>query len=156
MLICGKKTTRCNEVWNRIKDKVKVEQMKNLLPRKHENRNWKKAYKSQGKKTDRRLTCIPDIYWNEVLGYREVMEISKFQQIGDDNRKTETNRNDESPSFEDEREDRKIRENIRIMNIRYRHILSANFHVPTFHHVSVSFPHVWFGRQVPSHFPSER
>ena len=75
------------------------------------------------------------------MGYREVMEISKFQQVGDDNRKTETNRNDESPSFDEEREDRKIREN-KIMNIRYRHILSANFHVPSFHHVSVSLPHV--------------
>ena len=69
------------------------------------------------------------------------MEISKFQQVGDDNRKTETNRNDESPSFDEEREDRKIREN-KIMNIGYRHILSANFHVPTFHDVSVSLPHV--------------
>ena len=70
------------------------------------------------------------------------MEISKFQQVGDNNRKTETNRNDESPTFDEKKEDRKIRENMRIMSIRSRHILSANFHVPTFHHVSVSFPHV--------------
>ena len=67
------------------------------------------------------------------------MEISKFQQVGDDNRK---NRNDESPTFDEEREDRKIIENMSIMSIRSRHILSANFHVPTFHHVSVSFPRV--------------
>ena len=67
------------------------------------------------------------------------MEISKFQQVGYDNRK---NRNDESPTFDEEREDRKIIENMSIMSIRSRHILSANFHVPTFHHVSVSFPRV--------------
>ena len=72
------------------------------------------------------------------MGYRDIMEISKFQQVGDDNRK---NRNDESPTFDEEREDRKIIENMSIMSIRSRHILSAKFHVPTFHHVSVSFPH---------------
>ena len=33
------------------------------------------------------------------------MKMSKFQQFGDDNRKTETNRNDESPTFDEERED---------------------------------------------------
>ena len=44
--------------------------------------------------------------------------------------------------FDEKKEDRKIRENMRIMSIRSRHILSANFHVPTFHHVSVSFPRV--------------
>ena len=73
------------------------------------------------------------------MGYRDIMEISKFQQVGYDNRK---NRNDESPTFDEEREDRKIIENMSIMSIRSRHILSANFHVPTFHHVSVSFPRV--------------
>ena len=77
-----------------------------------------------------------------MLGYRDAMEISKFQQVGQDNRKTETNRNNESPTFGEEMEDRKIRVNMRIMIIRSRHTLSANFHVPTFHHVSVSFPHV--------------
>ena len=73
------------------------------------------------------------------MGYRDIMEISKFQQVGYDNRK---NRNDESPTFDEEREDRKIIENMSIMSIRSPHILSANFHVPTFHHVSVSFPRV--------------
>ena len=67
------------------------------------------------------------------------MEISKF---GVDNRETETNHNDESPTFDEEREDRKVRENMRIMSISSHPILSANFHVRTFHHVSVSFPHV--------------
>ena len=70
------------------------------------------------------------------------MEISKFQQVGDDNRKTETNRNDELPTFDEGKEDRKIRENMRIMSIRSRHILSGNFYVSTFHYVPVSFPHV--------------
>ena len=76
-----------------------------------------------------------------MLGYRDVTEISKFHQVGVDNIKTETNRNDESPTFDEEREYRKIREN-RIISISYRPILSVNFHVPTFHRVSVSFPHV--------------
>ena len=75
-----------------------------------------------------------------MLGYRDVTEISKFQQAGVDNIKTETNRN-ESPTFDEEREYRKNREN-RIISISYRPILSVNFHVPTFHRVSVSFPHV--------------
>ena len=55
----------------------------------------KKPTKEPRKKTDRRLTCI-----QEVLGYRDVMETSKFQQVGVDNRKTETNHNDESPPFD--------------------------------------------------------
>ena len=50
-----------------------------------------------------------------MLGYRDVTEISKFQQAGVDNIKTETNRNDESPAFDEERENRKIRENMRIV-----------------------------------------
>ena len=76
------------------------------------------------------------------MGYRDAMEISKFQQVGGVNRKTKANRNDELPTFDEEREDREIRENMRIMSISSRPILSANFRVPTFHHVSVSFPHV--------------
>ena len=74
------------------------------------------------------------------MGYRDVIEISKFQQVGVDNKKTETSRSSESPTFDKEREDRKIIENMRIMRIRSRPILSANFHVPNFHHVSVSSP----------------
>ena len=64
--------------------------MKNLLQRKNENRNSKETTKEPRK---------------------------EFQQVGVDNRKTETNRNDESPTFDEVREDRKIRENMRIMNI---------------------------------------
>ena len=70
------------------------------------------------------------------------MGISKFQQVGVVNGKTETNRNDESPTFGEEREDREITENMRIMSIGVRPIFSAHFHVPTFHHVSFSFPYV--------------
>ena len=51
------------------------------------------------------------------------------------------NRNGESTTFDEEREDQEIRENMRIISISSCPILSANFHVPTFHHVSVSFPH---------------
>ena len=92
-----------------------------------------------------------------VLGYKDVMENSNFQQVGVDNRETETNYNDWLPTFDEEREDREIRENMGIMSISSRRIiLSANFHVPTFHQVSVSFPHVWCNRQVTFHFTFER
>ena len=84
------------------------------------------------------------------------MDIWKLQQVGADNRETETNHNDEPPTFDEERENREIRENMRIMSISSRPNLSANFHVQAFHHVSVSFPHVLFSRQVSSHFPFER
>ena len=67
------------------------------------------------------------------------MEILKFQEVGVDNRENEANHNDESPTFYDEKEDRKIRENMKIISIGSRPILSANFHVQTFHHLSVSF-----------------
>ena len=76
------------------------------------------------------------------MGYRDVMQISKFQQVGVVNRKTETKRNGESPKFDEEREDREIRENMRIVSISSHPILSANFRVPTFHHVPVSFTYV--------------
>ena len=68
------------------------------------------------------------------------MEISKFQDIGVDSRETETNHNDESPTFDEGKEDREIRENMRIISKGSRPILSANFHVQKFHHMSVSFP----------------
>ena len=74
------------------------------------------------------------------MGYRDATEISKFQQVGVDNRKTETNRNDESPTFDEEREYRKVTENMRIMSISSRPILSANFHVPTFIMCQFLFP----------------
>ena len=54
-----------------------------MLQRKNEIRNSKEAYKRAKEKiTDRRLTCISDIYWTEeVLGYRDVMEIWKLEMI---------------------------------------------------------------------------
>ena len=44
------------------------------------------------------------------------MEISKFQEVGIDNRETETNHKDESPMFDEEKEDREIRENMEIFS----------------------------------------
>ena len=75
-----------------------------------------------------------------MLRYKDVMEISKLQQVGVDNRETETNHNNESPTFDKEREHREIRKNMRIMSISSRLILSANFHVRTVHHLSGFFP----------------
>ena len=68
------------------------------------------------------------------------MEISKFQEVGGDNRETETNHNDESRTFDEEKEDREIRESMKIISIGSRSIFSANFQVQTFHYMSVSFP----------------
>ena len=68
------------------------------------------------------------------------MEISKFQEVGVGNRETETNHYNESPTFDEEKEDREIRENMQIISIGSRPILSPNFHVQAFHHMSVSFP----------------
>ena len=66
----------------------------------------------------RLIDCISDIYWiEEVLGLRDAMEISKFHQVGVDNRRTGTNRNDESPTFDEEREDRKIRQKHEILSV---------------------------------------
>ena len=39
------------------------------------------------------------------------------------------------------RNSKKLTKEPRIISIRSRHILLTNFHVPTFHRVSVSFPH---------------
>ena len=40
----------------------------------------------------------------EVLGYRDVMKNSEFHQPGVDNRETETNHHNESPTFDEKRE----------------------------------------------------
>ena len=55
------------------------------------------------------------IEFYEVLEYRGVMKIPEFQQVGDDNRESETNCNDESPMVEEEMEDLEIKQNTRIM-----------------------------------------
>ena len=44
------------------------------------------------------------------------MKIPEFQQVGVYNRETKTNCNDESSTFEEEREYREIKENMRIMS----------------------------------------
>ena len=62
------------------------------------------------------------------------MKISEFQQVEVDNRETGTNRNDESPTFDERRENRKMRENMRRIS-KSANILSTNFHVQIFHHV---------------------
>ena len=156
-------STWCNEVWNRIRSNVQWTrvQASRLASRVQLFRYFRISYsvkikleiqkkpaKEPRKKTNRRLTCISNIYRIEkVLGYRQVIEILKFQQIGVDNRKTETNRNDEAPMFDEERENWEIREEkMRIMSISSRPILPGNFHVRIFHHVSVFFLHVWFCR----------
>ena len=55
-------STRCNEVWNRIKDELnKVGLIRNLLQCRNKSRNLKEACKiAKEKKTDRRFTCIFD------------------------------------------------------------------------------------------------
>ena len=136
-------STRCNEALNRIRSSVQWSRVQayRLASRVQVFRYVRTSYsvkikleiqkkpaKERRKKADRRLTCISNIYWIEkVLGYRDVIEISKFQQIGLDNRKTETNHNDEAPMFDEERENWEIREKkIRIMSISSRPILPGS------------------------------
>ena len=71
--------------------------------------------------------------------HRDVMKISGFKQVGVDIRETETNRKEESPTFDEERKDREIKKNKSKM-IRSCSILFAKFSVSTFHYVSASFP----------------
>ena len=89
---------------NGIKDKVnKVGLMQNLLQSKNKIEIQKKPTREPSKKTDGRLACIFDIYWiEEVLGYRDVTEISKFQRVLVGNRETETDHKDELPTFDEE------------------------------------------------------
>ena len=81
-------STRCNEVWNRIKDEVSKAGLKGIIGivwicynAKTKLETQKKLTKEpKKKKTDRKLTCFSNIYWiEEVLGYRDVMEISKLE-----------------------------------------------------------------------------
>ena len=133
-------STWCNEVWNRIRSNVQWSrvQASRLASRvqlfryvrisysvKIKLEIQKKPAKEPRKKINRRLTCISNIYWIEkVLGYRQVIEILKFQQIGVDKWKTETNHNDEAPMFDEERKDWEIREKkMRIMSRSSRPIL---------------------------------
>ena len=133
-------STRCNKALNRIRSSVQWSrvQASRLASRVQLFRYVRTSYsvkikleiqKKPGteprKKADRRLACISNIYWIEkVLGYRDVIEISKFQQIGVDNRKTETNHNDEAPMFDEEKKNWEIREKkMRIMSISSRPIL---------------------------------
>ena len=163
LLICRKKTlVAFNQLdefitWNRIKDEVnKVRLMKNLLQCKNKIRNSKEAYKRAKEKNRQKAHMYfwHILNWGDVGIWRchGILEVptswsSYYKKL---------NRNGELTTFDEEREDQEIRENMRIISISSCPILSANFHVPTFHHVSVSFPHVWFSRQVPSHFPLER
>ena len=115
----------------------------NQLQCKNKIRNSKEVYKRATKENSQKT----QLYFRHILNwrgleYRNVMEISKFQQVGFGNRETEKTHNDEAPMFDEELEDREIREKIRIMRISSRAILSANFYEPTFHRVSVSFHHV--------------
>ena len=161
--IAGLQSTRCNEVWNRICPSVQGSRVQasrvqasrpfvqspafptcqNQLQCKNKIRNSKEVYKRATKENSQKT----QLYFRHILNwrgleYRNVMEISKFQQVGFGNRETEKTHNDEAPMFDEVLEDREIREKIRIMRISSRAILSANFYEPTFHRVSVSFHHV--------------
>ena len=104
-------------------------------------RNSKEAYKRAKKKNRQKA----QLYFRHILnrgGFEyefgiqlEISWKSTSSNIGFDNRETETNHNNESPTFDEEREDREIRENMRIMSISSRPILLTNFHVRTFHHM---------------------
>ena len=52
------------------------------------------------------------------------MKIPELQQVGVYNRETKTNCNDESSTFEEEKEDQEIRESMRIMSKFSYHFVS--------------------------------
>ena len=67
--------------------------------------------------------------------------------------------NNESPTFEEEREDREVRENMKVMSISSceQIILSAHFSSCELFMCQFLFLHLFpISRQVPSHFPFER
>ena len=49
------------------------------------------------------------------MRYRDFMKIPEFQQVGIDNGEYETNRIVQSPTFNEEREDREVKKNVKIM-----------------------------------------
>ena len=99
-------STRCNEVWNRISPSVQSPGVQTMRPEPSFSGMPELEFKRSLQKSQGRFTCISDIYGiEEVLGYRDVLEISKFQQVGVDDRETETNHINETPMFDEERED---------------------------------------------------
>ena len=127
-----------------------------MLQCKYKIRNSKEAYKrAKGKKQTEGSPVFPtyaelrcwdiEMSWKSRSSNKLELLIEKLKQIAN-----------ESPTFGKESEDREIGENMRIMSISSRPIFSVNFHVPIFHHVAVSFPHVRCSRQVPSYFAFER
>ena len=81
------------------------------------------------------------------------MKILEFQQVGIDNGEYETNRIVQSPTLNEEREDPEVK--IKRKDNGSRSILSANFHVRTFFHVSFFFAYL-VQQTGASHFPFER
>ena len=51
-----------------------------------------------------------------MLGYRDAINVSEFQQVRVDNRETETNSNNEKPILDEEWEYQEISEGLRIMS----------------------------------------
>ena len=62
-----------------------------------------------------------------MLEYRDVIEIPQFQQVGADNRETETNHNDEAPIFDEEKEDQEIREKNEDNEFKFSSYLTSKF-----------------------------
>ena len=101
------------------KSKVnKVEITKNLLHCKNQLRSLKEAYnktKEKNKQTGNSPEFRTYTEFEEVLRYRDFMKIPEFQQVGIDNGEYETNRIVQSPTFNEEREDREVKKNVKIM-----------------------------------------
>ena len=84
------------EVWNRLKGEVNKTKNSGKTKLEIKKKPAKKPRK-KNKQTGSSPEFPTDAEFEEVLGYRDVMKVPEFQQIGVDNRETETNRNDESP-----------------------------------------------------------
>ena len=90
-----------------------------------------------------------------MLGYRDAINVSEFQQVRVDNRETETNSNNEKPILDEEWEYQEISEGLRIMSKLLFYFVSRFTYVNLSLCVSF-FSHSWLRTEVPFHFAFER
>ena len=114
-------TTRCNDVWNNIKNEInKVGAEKSLKQCKNKLRNLKDTYK-KAKENNNKSGASPEFpkYYrdfDEVLGSRDIINLPEFREIGTSNSKNAFDENpiEDPESFDDELENQEIMENMRI------------------------------------------
>ena len=133
--------------------------LNNLLQCKNKIRNSKEAYKKAKEKQTEGSPVFPTYTelrrcWDMRMSWKS-QNPNKLELIIE---KLKQTTNNESPTFDEEREDREIRENMRIMSISSceQIILSAHFSSCEPFMCQFLFPHLFpISRQVPS-FVTER